>query len=59
MNQVVLGSNPVDNLVVLQEKNIPPSHWPLSRFTEIYLDRDGVVRIVKLRTPYLMEGSND
>ena len=58
------------DLVILQEKNIPRSHWPLGRVTEIYPGRGGVVLIVTLRTPtneivrpanklYLMEGSNN
>ena len=67
---MVVVSSPVGNLVILQEKNVPWSHWPLGRFTEIHPDRNDVVRIVKLRTPtnetvqpankvYLMEGTND
>ena len=57
------------DLVILQEKNVPRSHWPIGRVMEIYPGQDGIVRIVKLRTStneivrpanklYLMEGSN-
>ena len=37
--------------VILKVKNIPQSHWPLARVTEIYIGFDSVVCIVKLRTP--------
>ena len=58
------------DLVVLQNKNVPRSHWLFGRVTEIHPDCDNVVCIVKLRTPiieiiqtanklYLIEGSND
>ena len=57
------------DLVILQEKNVPRSHWPIGRVMDIYPGQDSVVRIVKLRTPtneivrpanklYLMEGSD-
>ena len=57
------------DLVILQEKHVPRSYWPMGKVIEIYSGRDGVVRIVKLRTPtnevvrptnklYLMVGSN-
>ena len=57
------------DLVILQEKNVPRSHWPISSVMEIYPGQDRVARIVKLRTPtneivrpanklYLMEGSH-
>ena len=58
------------DLVILQKKSVPRSHWPFGRVTEIYSDCDNVVCIVKLRTPmieiiqtanklYLIESSND
>ena len=57
------------DLVILQKKNIPRSHWSLGRITKIYPGCDSVVCVVKLRTPaneivpppnklYLMEGPN-
>ena len=57
------------DLVILQEKNVPRSYWPLVRVSKIYPDCGGVVCIVKWRTPkieivqpanklYLMEGSD-
>ena len=39
------------DLVILQEKNVPRSHWPIGRVMEIYPGQDSVVCIVKLRTP--------
>ena len=58
------------DLVILQVKNVPRSHWSLGRVTKIHPGRVGVIRIVKLRTPtnkivrpanklYLMEESNN
>ena len=57
-------------LVILQKKNVSQSHWLLDSVTEIYPERIGIVRIVKLRTPandivrtannfYLIDGSNN
>lgn len=37
-------------LVVLHEDNIPPMKWPLARITEIHPGKDGIVRVVTLRT---------
>ena len=39
------------DLVILQEQDVPRSHWPIGRVMEIYPGQDGVVGIVKLRTP--------
>ena len=58
------------DLVIVQEKNIHLSHWPLHTVAEVYPGHDSVTYIVKLRTPtnetvrpanklYLMEESNN
>ena len=39
------------DLVILQVKNFPQSHWPMGRVIKIYPGRDGVARIGKTRTP--------
>ena len=39
------------DLLLLREKNIPRSHWPIGRVMKIYPGQNCVVRIVKLRTP--------
>lgn len=37
-------------LVILHEDNMPPMKWPLARITEVHPGKDGVVRVVTLRT---------
>ena len=39
------------DLVILQDKNVPRSHWPMGRVIKIYPGHDGVARIVKTTTP--------
>ena len=41
----------VGDLVIVQSKNTPKSHWPLARIVAVYLGDDGIIRIVKIRTP--------
>ena len=41
----------VDDIVVLREDNVMPSQWPMARVVEAHQGRDGLVRVVKLRTP--------
>lgn len=36
---------------MVQEDNSPPSRWPLARVIETYPAKDGLVRVVKIRTP--------
>lgn len=38
------------DLVVIQEDNTPPSRWPIARIIEIHPGRDGLVRVVTLKT---------
>lgn len=49
------GCNPpvaveVGRIVVIKEDNIPPASWPLGRIIKCHPGRDGVVRVVTLRT---------
>ncbi|KAF2882361.1 hypothetical protein ILUMI_23818 [Ignelater luminosus] len=37
-------------IVLLKEDNIPPMHWRLGRITAIHPGKDGVVRVVSVRT---------
>ncbi|KAF2888054.1 hypothetical protein ILUMI_18119, partial [Ignelater luminosus] len=37
-------------IVLLEEDNIPPMHWRLGRITAVYPGKDGVVRVVSVRT---------
>lgn len=41
----------VGDLVTMHEDNLVPGKWPLARVTEIHPGRDGVVRVVTLKTP--------
>lgn len=38
------------NLVLLKEDNIPPSRWPLGRIIQTHPGRDGLIRVVTVRT---------
>jgi len=38
-------------VVLLQEDNTPPLQWPTAIITETYPGKDGVVRVVTLKTP--------
>ncbi|KAF2903195.1 hypothetical protein ILUMI_02997 [Ignelater luminosus] len=40
----------VGAIVLLKEDNIPPMHWRLGRITAIHPGKDGVVRVVSVRT---------
>ncbi|XP_062704693.1 uncharacterized protein LOC115265150 [Aedes albopictus] len=49
------GCNPpvvveVDRIVVIKEDNVPPASWPLGRIIKLHPGKDGVVRVVTLRT---------
>ncbi|XP_040169767.1 uncharacterized protein LOC120904087 [Anopheles arabiensis] len=37
-------------LVIVHEDNVPPSRWPLARITKIHPGKDGVTRVVTIRT---------
>lgn len=40
----------VDDLIVLREDNSPPLRWPLGRVVEVCSGKDGIVRVVVVRT---------
>lgn len=42
----------VGDLIFLKEDNLPPGQWLIGRITSVMPGSDGVVRNVKLRTPY-------
>ena len=39
------------DLVLLREDNTAPLHWPTAVITDIHRGKDGIVRVVTLRTP--------
>lgn len=39
-----------NDLVVIHEENLPPSHWCLGRIVRAYADKDGLVRAARVRT---------
>ena len=41
----------IGDLVMLSVDHTPRSHWPLGRIVEVYPDKDGIVRSVKVKTP--------
>ena len=40
----------IGDIVILQEDNFIPSKWPLGRIIEIHSGRDGLVRVVQVKT---------
>lgn len=40
----------VDDVVVIQEKKLPPNSWLLARVVEVHCGADGLVRVVSLKT---------
>jgi hypothetical protein len=41
----------VGDVVVLREDNMVPTKWPLARIVEVHPGRDGIVRVVTVKTP--------
>jgi len=41
----------VDDLVLLKDKNVPPLKWTTGRVTATHPGKDGVVRVVTVKTP--------
>ena len=41
----------VGDLVILREDNTTPTKWPLARVSKIHPGKDGIVRVVALKTP--------
>ena len=40
----------VDDIVLLRDETLVPSHWPLARVLETHPGSDGLVRVVKVKT---------
>ena len=40
----------VGDIVIVREDNVVPTNWPLTRIVKIYPGRDGVIRVVTVRT---------
>ncbi|XP_065093593.1 uncharacterized protein LOC135714204 [Ochlerotatus camptorhynchus] len=40
----------VGRIVVIKEDNVPPAYWPLGKIIKLHPGKDGVVRVVTLRT---------
>ena len=40
----------VGDLVLVKDELLPPTKWPLARILEIHPGKDGLVRVVKIRT---------
>ena len=39
----------IGDITVLREDNTMPTHWPVTRITEVHKGQDGLVRVVKLQ----------
>ena len=39
------------DLVIVETNNTPRSHWPLGRVIETFPGKDGITRVVKVKTP--------
>lgn len=37
-------------IVIIKEDNVPPTCWPLGRITKLHTGKDGIVRVVTLKT---------
>ncbi|XP_062538337.1 uncharacterized protein LOC134206623 [Armigeres subalbatus] len=49
------GCNPpvtieVGAIVIIKEDNVPPANWPLGRIVKLHPGKDGIVRVVTLKT---------
>ncbi|XP_062714093.1 uncharacterized protein LOC134290886 [Aedes albopictus] len=56
------GCNPpvtieVGAIVIIKEDNVPPANWPLGKIVRLHPGKDGVVRVVTLRTATANEGA--
>ena len=40
----------VGDVVIVQEKNSTPTRWPIAKIIAVYPGRDGVVRVVDVKT---------
>jgi len=49
--QASCDSSPqVGDMVLMQEDNVPPMFWPLGRVVEVHPGKDGIVRVVSVKT---------
>ena len=46
----VLNNVKIGDVVLIKNKLVPPSQWPLARIVELHLGRDRVVRVVTVET---------
>lgn len=37
-------------IVVIKDENLPPAQWPLGRITKLHPGKDGIVRVVSMKT---------
>ncbi|XP_043476348.1 uncharacterized protein LOC122507610 [Leptopilina heterotoma] len=42
----------IGTMVILSESNVPPMCWKLGRITQIFPGKDGVIRVVSVRTKF-------
>lgn len=52
-NKWQVGSGPkleIGSLVLIKEDHVPPMHWPLGRITEAHPGKDGIIRVVSVKT---------
>ena len=40
----------MDDVVILQESGTTPANWPLARVVDVHPGRDGLVRVVTVKT---------
>ncbi|XP_065094436.1 uncharacterized protein LOC135714960 [Ochlerotatus camptorhynchus] len=40
----------VGQIVVIKDENLPPAQWPLGRITQLHPGKDGIVRVVTMKT---------
>lgn len=40
----------IDDVVIIKEDNLPPTKWKLGRITQVHAGKDGIIRVVTLRT---------
>jgi len=40
----------INDIVIIKEDNLPPTKWSLGRITQVHPGRDGVIRVVTVRT---------
>lgn len=46
----ILDNLKINDIVLVKEENLPPGKWAMGRITEIHPGKDGLVRVVTLKT---------